>query len=371
MESDYDYDFEDDPPSNHSLEDLSQFPSASPKKAEQRPKKGVQIEEDQYSDEYESEHDDYEDDFERTLPPSPLKAVDTAKVKALETTKAATVVKLAPKRPVLKTEVKTKVLPKRPPSNESAATQQTSSSQWEVKLSALKASPAKSQKYLETLQKENAELRAQLRTLNAKLNDLVEDTAKHRPAEPLTTKSRAKSEQLKTAEKQIDNCQQEYEVVKARLNQLTAPAYGQRLSTEISNEENTIKQLGKAITAAMKQRRAREKDLERLIVRQETPDIVKQANKLTQELGKYTEKVSEAEREAVRNVKQREDLSEQEEVLTRRVEKLADIASHYQTDEHLEDARRLEEMKSQIDKFSKHVEIVQHSTDSKASRLKA
>jgi hypothetical protein len=375
MESDYDYDFEDDPPSDHSLEDLSQSP-VPVKKADQGPKKGAQIEEDQYSDEYESEHDDYEDDFEQTLPPAPptvttVRAAETAKVKAVGSAKVATVVKPAPKRPVIKTEVKIKEPPKRPPSNESAATHKTSSSQWEAKLNALKTSPTKSTKYLETLQKENAELRGQLKSLNAKLNDLIEDTPKRRPAESLTNKSRAKSEQLKTAEKQIDICQQEYAVVKARLDQLMAPAYGQGLSAEISNKEDKIKQLGKAITAAMKQRRAREKELERLIVRQEAPDVVKQTNELTQELALYTEKVREAEREAVRSVKQREDLSKQEEVLSRRVEKLADIASHYQTDEHLEEARRLEEMKSQIDKFSKHVEIVQHSSESKASRLKA
>jgi hypothetical protein len=359
MDSDYDYDFEDEPHSNQSQDEGSAYQPTLVKPAAKNAYPQQKAEEDDaYSEDYESDPE-YKDNFEDSKPSVP----------------AAKAVKAPPKRVVMKTRsyksaVKAPIVARRPPSTKSVATQRTSASQWEARLNALRSSPAKAQSYLVSLKKTNTELRNQLKTLNAKLNDIIENSPKRRPPSSVAVRARAKTEQLRNAEKQIEGYMQEAEVVKARLKQLMAPTYGLELKDEIKQKEERIKRLTRAINAKKKRRRPRERDLERLLVRQEAPDIVKQANELTHDLTIYTEKVRELEREAERNAGLKEDLRKQEGVLTKRCEKLMDIAAHYQTDEVLTSQRRLEEVKTRVEKFSRHVGIVQHATESKASVLR-
>jgi hypothetical protein len=357
MDSDYDYDFEDEPLSNQSQDEVRPYqPTLGKPAAKNAYLQHHEAEDDAYSEDYESDPE-YKDDFEAS------KATCAKPAKALPK-------RVGEKTRSYRSAVKAPVVARRLPSTKSTATQRTSASQWEARLNALRSTPAKAHSYLVSLKKTNAELRSQLRSLNAKLNDIIENSPKRRPPSSVTGKARAKTEQLRIAEKQVEMYRQEAEVVKARLEQLMAPAYGLELKNEIKQKEERIKRLTRAINAKQKRRKPRERDLERLLVRQEAPDSVKQANDLTHNLTVYTEKVRELEREAERNAGLKEDLRGQEGVLTKRCGKLMDIAEHYQTDEVLTSQRRLEEVKARVDKFSRHVGIVQHASASKASILK-
>mmetsp|Transcript_7406 Transcript_7406/g.13812 ORF Transcript_7406/g.13812 Transcript_7406/m.13812 type:complete len:496 (+) Transcript_7406:236-1723(+) len=211
---------------------------------------------------------------------------------------------------------------------------------------------------IKRLQAENLELRNQLKSLNSRINEVLEKPIKHKRPQS-HEQVRARGEQLKTAEKQLKTYQLEYQKVKARYTKAVEYEYIDTLMKEVEFKQLRIRDLDSKLKLNAVGKRGREKVMDKLLVQGDAPELVKKINELSAELSLLTSKTEEAHAEAARKQKVLESLKESEANLLKKAAKLQTQVPS----EPISEVPDVETQKrfSQNSEMAKQLEIIQHS----------
>ncbi|CAG9322890.1 unnamed protein product [Blepharisma stoltei] len=188
--------------------------------------------------------------------------------------------------------------------------------------------PLRAQKYLSRLNKENIELRSQLKNLNRKLNEVLE-ISKKKPRARSTSVNRehVRHEQLNIKDKQVKIYENEWKKLKSRLEKIQGTDYTKQLKDEISQKETQIKELEKKVKSMKLKQNDRGKHLNKL--EDDLPDHVKSANEASSEKNRLTELVRDLEQKLEKSHEEYEHWYEKEIDLNEKLEKLNEIAGQY------------------------------------------
>ncbi|CAG9328122.1 unnamed protein product [Blepharisma stoltei] len=185
------------------------------------------------------------------------------------------------------------------------------------------------QKVIARLQKENASLRNQLKELNLRLNEVLDISKKKILKAPDTaTREEGIRKQADTKDKQVRVYENEYNRLKARLEQLHDTNYAVQLKYSIKEKEEKVKDFEKQFKILSAEQKNRAKLLNK-VYGDGLPDDMKELNEVMEESNHLREQVNELEAKLEKSHEGYEQQYELELNLTEKLEKLQEISESY------------------------------------------
>jgi RNA-binding protein YhbY len=177
-------------------------------------------------------------------------------------------------------------------------------------------------KMLAFAQRENLNLRQQLKDLNRKLDREIEETKAKREAKPAHVPRNTLTEELKSAQSHLANTEKEYSRMKARFELLSERNYMETLIDTVEKQAEKVKKLEQLRIQLLQTQTKREKVLGTVLETGETPEMAKEVGQQLKELEVLGIKVRQLEQEGRRSATAYEKIVARSEKLTAEAAKL-------------------------------------------------
>ena len=239
-------------------------------------------------------------------------------------------------------------------------------------------SPEKAFKVLAGLKKENVDLRGQLKAINDRLNELIDQKISEsnlhlEPRKTLEPEQREQScsTQLKTALSKVSNLKKEKSLLYQRIQRVEDPAYVDNLKAEIEKKERTAKRLQKAVKGYKQVQQTRDKSIQKEIDRSELSLNTRLLQEIAMENEGLRAKIRDLETMEERNSAAADDLEKQQEKLENRYVKLMAVAKENGTfDEHTRENRRARKTKAAYEEEKQTLAVSEASLEASLKQLK-
>ena len=239
-------------------------------------------------------------------------------------------------------------------------------------------SPEKAMKYLALLKRENISLRGDLKQINDRLNEILDQKiaeSNHylEPRKVMQPEQREKATtaQLDSALKQLQMIKKEKIRVYKRLQQVEDVEYVEELKTAVEKKERLLKKLQKSQKSSKKTQQTREKDIEKEIVRTELSLNTRVLQELQMENEGLKMKIRDLEREDERNASVATEMESQQEKLEQRYIKLITLAKQNGTfEDNTRENKRLHKMKVHYEEQKIALGSLQSQTETAVKQLK-
>lgn len=177
-------------------------------------------------------------------------------------------------------------------------------------------------KMLAFVQRENLNLRQQLKDLNRKLDKEIEETKAKREAKPAHVPRNTLSEELKSAQSHLASTEREYSRMRTRFELLSDRSYVQMMADTVEQQTEKVKMLEQHRTQLLQTQTKREKVLGTVLETGETPEMAQEIGQQLKELEVLGAKVRQLEQEGRRNAISYEKIVARSEKLTEEIAKL-------------------------------------------------
>jgi len=268
-------------------------------------------------------------------------------------------------------QVPTKEVTEKPPKKDleitmknipEASTNLKHSKSWKEVMDEVAQSPTKARALLKKLQKENADLRDNLKRLNEQINSVLEkNISKKKPVHS----GENLHEALRNAQKQLSNYQRDRNNYSKRLQKLNKLDLKQ-FEKEIKEKQKKVKELEKANhKLTQKNKTVQNRNLS-------TPPKVREMKELLKERSDLYDKVEELRENAEKNKELLESLEDQTEDLSEKREKLQEIAHHYNAGAKTtsREFKKQQKLQKKFDVFKRELDVKTSKFESQIKTLK-
>ena len=239
-------------------------------------------------------------------------------------------------------------------------------------------SPEKAFKVLAALKKENVTLRGQLKAINDRLNELIDQkiseskvhTEPRKGLEP-EQQEQAINTQLKTALSKVANLKKEKHLLYQRIQRVEDPNYVDGLKAQIEKKERTAKKLQIALKGYKQVQQTRDKSIQKEITRSEQSLNTRLMQEMSMENEGLRAKIRDLEAMEERNSAAADDLEKQQEKLENRYVKLMAVAKENGTfEDNTRENRRARKAKAAFEEQKLALEASEASLEANLKQLK-
>lgn len=239
-------------------------------------------------------------------------------------------------------------------------------------------SPEKAFKALATLKKENVDLRGQLKAINDRLNELIDQKISESNLHPEPRKvlepeqhEQSISTQLKTALSKVSNLKKEKSLLYQRIQRVEDPAYVDNLKAQIEKKERTAKRLQKAVKSYKQGQQTRDKSIQKEINRSEQSLNTRLLQEIAMENEGLRAKIRDLETLEERNSAAADDLEKQQEKLENRYVKLMAVAKESGTfEDNTRENRRAKRAKAAYEEEKQALAVSEAALEASLKQLK-
>lgn len=239
-------------------------------------------------------------------------------------------------------------------------------------------SPEKAFKVLAALKKENVTLRGQLKAINDRLNELIdqkisESNAHTEPRKVLEPEQQeqAINTQLKTALSKVSNLKKEKHLLYQRIQRVEDPDYVDGLKAQIEKKERTAKKLQIAVKGYKQVQQTRDKSIQKEITRSEQSLNTRLMQEMSMENEGLRAKIRDLESMEERNSAAADDLEKQQEKLENRYVKLMAVAKESGTfEDNTRENRRVRKAKAAFEEQKLALAASEASLEANLKQLK-